>query len=416
MAESVDGRSGAKKKKRKRVGVVMEGVPEAADRIAPVVGYFPSGYDPQGSSSAEPSIKAFRNKKRPNRLELVVSPSDSGVEFVGKSYAGEAAAAQICSYALGVLDKESQTLKIVPIASNKILRLEPRLKVNPFAETEASEVLAESIGTNKVDRKMADLTSLYGTKKDKDRDNKWKSLDQQRTDQEHLESINLVVDGENEVLEDTVQSVERNIPPYDPSANTPEKAYRLEEIILKIERDHLFDILEVLHSEADFSSKNYPSFVFNRIPKLKVLKDEKEQEKLASILSYICHLHNFWERMHVSRHSKYASPGKSTDRHIPRIVYQKLTRTFLDTQTGVLSTEKNELLIGYILVLTLFVDSFQTDPTDIARDLQMTVQSLKPYFQQLGCKGFKENPFKPTLMILNAPLKFPELRRARRRR
>ena len=40
--------------------------------------------------------------------------------FLGTNYSGEAAAPQICTYALGVLDKETQTLRIVPITSNKV--------------------------------------------------------------------------------------------------------------------------------------------------------------------------------------------------------------------------------------------------------------------------------------------------------
>ncbi|CAL9752923.1 unnamed protein product [Musa acuminata subsp. burmannicoides] len=423
MAEATDGRSDTKKKKKKRnkrVSVEMEALSEAADRVAPVVGYFPSGYDPRGEG-ADPSIKVFRNKKRPNRLELVVSPSGTGVDFVGKSYAGEAAGAQICSYALGVLDKESQTLRIVPIASNKILRLEPRLKMNPFADTEVSDGLAEeSIATRKTERKMVDLTSLYGTKKDRDKDNKWRSLIQQRNDssaREHLENINLNADGESQVLEDTLETTTRNIPPYDASADTPEKAYLLDEIIPKGERVHLLDILDDLHSGTDIPSKSYPSFVFNRMHKLREIQDEKEREKLACIFSYISHLQNFWERSCPSRHFKSASHDKSTDHlKIPRIVYQKLLRMFLDRESNVLSTEKNELLIGHILVLTLFADCFRTDPSDIARDLKMTVQTLKPYYQQLGCKIFRESPSAPMFMILNAPLQFPEIRRTQRRR
>lgn len=102
------------------MNVAMEGVSEAADRAAPIIGYFPSGFDPHSYANGDPNIKVFRNKRRPNRLELVVSPNGSSVEFVGRSYAGEAAVPQICNYAVGVLDKESQTLKIVPIASNKV--------------------------------------------------------------------------------------------------------------------------------------------------------------------------------------------------------------------------------------------------------------------------------------------------------
>lgn len=122
MEEAVEGRL-EWKKKRKRVEVEMEVLSETIDRIAPIVGYFPSGYDPHNATSAAaagPSIRVFRNQKHSSRLELVVSPQDSNVEFVGTSYSGEAAGARLCTYTLGVLDKETQTLKIVPIAANNV--------------------------------------------------------------------------------------------------------------------------------------------------------------------------------------------------------------------------------------------------------------------------------------------------------
>lgn len=108
-------------------------------------------------------------------------------------------------------------------------------------------------------------------------DSKWKSLNQQRNDasvHEYLENINANVEGK-EVLEDAVESIHRNIPPYDPNADTPEKVYCLDEIIPKGERAHLLDILEDLHSGIDISTKCYPSFVYNRVHQLRKIQVHK---------------------------------------------------------------------------------------------------------------------------------------------
>lgn len=95
------------------------------ERAPPLVGYFPSGFDPKDrddESSATAMARVFRNRNKPKRLQLVVSPNRANVDFVGTNYSGEAEAGQQhCNYALGVLDKETQTLKIVPIASNKVI-------------------------------------------------------------------------------------------------------------------------------------------------------------------------------------------------------------------------------------------------------------------------------------------------------
>lgn len=81
----------------------------------------------------------------------------------------------------------------------------------------------------------------------------------------------------------------------------------------------------------------------------------------------------------------------------------------MNSESNVLSTEKQELLIGYILVLTLFADNFQSEPTDIAKDLKMDWQRLKLYYLQLGCKA------KESLVTLPVPLQFPDMKRRKKK-
>jgi DNA-directed RNA polymerase I subunit RPA49 len=92
---------------------------------APAVAYFPTGYDPLAAAAKEeggsgPNARLFRHEKHPTWVDLVVRSSGGGPDFVGRSYAGEAATPQLCEYALGVLDKASGTLRVVPIAANKV--------------------------------------------------------------------------------------------------------------------------------------------------------------------------------------------------------------------------------------------------------------------------------------------------------
>lgn len=122
--------------KQRIIKATVELIPDQPNKTPPLVGYFPSGFDPtrlqdggsldgEESSSAAARVRVYRNmnerRNRTGRLELVVSPEGgSGVEYVGTSYSGEAMAPQFCQYAVGVLDKERQTLRVVPIASNKV--------------------------------------------------------------------------------------------------------------------------------------------------------------------------------------------------------------------------------------------------------------------------------------------------------
>lgn len=113
---------------------------------------------------------------------------------------------------------------------------------------------------------------------------------------ENLPDEMLNVDMNDEALKDTKATIGPNIPPHDLSAVTPEKAYLLDEIIQKGERDYLFDILDLLHSgigeKPKYWEENYyPSFVVNRIPKLKEIQvycnDQHNIGCLYSLLLYL---------------------------------------------------------------------------------------------------------------------------------
>ncbi|KAL5204983.1 hypothetical protein ABZP36_009854 [Zizania latifolia] len=414
-------------KKRKAINVTVDASLSgagsgASSSAAPVVAYFPTGYDPLAAAAAAaiggepPRSRLFRHTRHPTFLELVVGAPGGGPDFVGRSYAGEAAVPQLSSYALGVLDKASGTLKIVPIAANKILRLEPQFEGQQPAHSQHSEAVgAAGSSAEDTELKMQDITQAFGTQKDKDKDKKWKLLNEQRNDPSAFLDLDLGNPETNVDADASQATIIRNIPPYDPAADTSEKAYLFDEIIPKRIRPHLMDIVGYLES-GEFSSKGYGSFVSNRVKKLQELQGEGK-ERLAWILSYITHLLSLLARNSSTskRHKKenQASHGPV----IPQAVYRKLLLMFTEPGSSALSTEKHELLINYILVLTLYADDFRSDPTDIRADLKMTHQMIKPYYDQLGCKSVSAGAFKGSVMTLPAPLKFPqEVTRRRRRR
>ncbi|XP_019059098.1 PREDICTED: uncharacterized protein LOC104822775 [Tarenaya hassleriana] len=135
--------------KEETMNIRVKQISEKPDRIAPIVAYFASGYDPSDKTDGDgdgdgdghcPDVEVYRHKAgtKSKRLQVVVSPPGSSVKFVGSNYTGEGATGQTCVYTLGVLDKEKQTLKILPIASNKIFILEPRVKNAESVDSEAS--------------------------------------------------------------------------------------------------------------------------------------------------------------------------------------------------------------------------------------------------------------------------------------
>lgn len=106
--------------------------------------------------------------------------------------------------------------------------------------------------------------------------------------------------------------------------------------------------------------------------------------------------------------------SSAKDHKIPGILKQKFSSMFaLDSDSKRLPEEKKDLLISYVLALTLYADEFMTDPSDIAKDLKMSAVKLRAHFEQLGCKFMSRN--KVTMATLPVPLNFPSMRLKRRR-
>ncbi|KAL2323378.1 hypothetical protein Fmac_027757 [Flemingia macrophylla] len=387
-----------------QIEVEVEVVHEHPNKTPPVVGYFPSGFDPLKSHGGVPDFQVYQHRSMPKRMQLVVSPFGSSVEFVGTSYAGEAAAGHRAMYAIGVLDKEARTLKIVPIAGNKIFRLEP--KVKGVGDNEPANSSMEEMTPQ---QRLAETTAIWGTKRDIEKAKKKLAVKQDEAPdtQRNLDvkMKNVIVN--KKALESTEAHVSRNIPPYDASATTPQEAYVLDKIILKGEWDYLEDIYHNLQlgEEADFNA--YPTFVCNRIGRLRKIQDEVEKRKLSCILSYINHLLKFKDQFSFN-----ASAAKS--HRIPNILRHKFSTMFSVSESKRLPPEKISLLVCHVLVLTLFSDEFHTDYTDIAKDLSMSTVSVRQLYEQLGCKISRQSRcFFATLPV---PLKFPDLRLRKRKR
>ncbi|KAJ8534706.1 hypothetical protein K7X08_016434 [Anisodus acutangulus] len=404
--QEIDHEAKSNKKNKENHTVTMETIAENPNNISPIVGYFPSGYDPLSNKSV---TKLYRNVKRNNRLQLVVSPNGSQVDFVGTNYSGEATSAQLCTYSLGVLDKETQTLKIVPIAANKIIRLEPRVRESEVPETEDPETVKQELTAEERYDKMKILTQMYSSKKSILQASKLDSLRQQE-DTGNQEEFDKNIAGaiNKEALEVAVTTDNaRNIPPHDLAATTPQLAYPLDRIIFSGEWNYLLDVFELMKAGADVTPDLYPSFVCNRSYKLEHIQDENEKKRLAGIFSFITHLVKFKD--------KHSMDGVSSSKHhkTPVILFQKFSSMFAITNSKRLPDEKRDLLISYVLVLTLFADDFRSDLSDIAKDLRMSTVTLRPYYEYLGCKFVREKNV--LLATLPVPLEFPTLRRKRRR-
>lgn len=145
------------------------------------------------------------------------------------------------------------------------------------------------------------------------------------------------------------------------------------------------------------------------------VQDEVEKSKIAGIFSYISYLLKFKNLPNKIRNSKPTFHNAYEMHHgIPVTLFQKFDKMFGNSDSAVdyMLDEKRDLLISYVLVLTLFADGFQTEISDIASDLKMTPLKLRAHYQLLGCK--LSSAKRVVTVTLPVPLKLPELRRRMR--
>ncbi|GFP85712.1 DNA-directed RNA polymerase i subunit rpa49 [Phtheirospermum japonicum] len=411
-----------KVEKLETLDVIIKEIGDHPDtKTSPVIGYFPSGYDPlknsndpESESEPESNVKIYRsiNSRNPRnpRMQVVVGASGSLVNFVGTNYSGEATAPQLCNYALGVLDKETGVLKMVPIAANRIFRLDPKVGGMEQPENEPVDGDKEEITKEEKDDKFKNLTALYSTKQNVRRDVTREKLRQTEEPgmegnmEQKLKGIKINPEA-IEAIPSTAN--ERNIPPYDVEATSPDMAYPLDQIILKGDWKFLEDIFELVEAGSDVSYDVYPSFVCNRVHKIGNIKDELKRKRMAGILSYMTHLIKYKDR--------HSMDGVSSSRRhkLPSILAQKFSSMFSITKENRIPDEKQKLLISYVLVLSLFADDFRSDPSDIAKDLRINFVTLRPFYKFLGCKFVTEK--KVVLATLPVPLQFETIKRKRRK-
>ncbi|XP_057797143.1 uncharacterized protein LOC131013130 [Salvia miltiorrhiza] len=408
-------------KQLETLDVKIKAISENLERkTSPIIGYFPSGFDPLKNSEesdskagANCSVKVYKNPNSRNpknpRMEVVVGVGGSAVNFVGTNYSGEARTPQLCNYALGVLDKDTGVLKLVPIAANKIFRLEPKVAGLEQPEIETPDADKE-VDTNE-EKNFRNVPPIYSTKKDIRKDEKREAL-RQTEDPGAQEGVGHKLEGikvKMEALEAMASTANaRNIPPHNLEANEAEMAYPLDRIILNGEWDYLQDIFEKVHAGSELAPDVYPSFVLNRVHTLQKTKDESNRRRMAGILSYITHLIHFKDR--------HSMDGVSSAKHhkLPSILSQKFSTMFGSNKDKRIPQDKLDLLISYVLVLSLFADDFRSDPSDIAKDLRMNTLMLRTHYEFLGCKFVRENM--SLVAILPVPLEFQTNKKRKRRK
>eukprot|EP00300_Choanocystis_sp_HF-7_P033378 c4570_g1_i1.p1 GENE.c4570_g1_i1~~c4570_g1_i1.p1 ORF type:complete len:401 (+),score=98.98 c4570_g1_i1:41-1243(+) len=307
------------------------------------------------------------------------------MEYTGVNYGTNSSKKNPYGYAVGVYDKQSNSLKIVQLPDGMFTLKQtlPEAATNPEEPNRMSYIqqrnlLVTQFGAAKSRRTLqAKQANLVTSEAVSDLDNVRSALES--TAASHADLLH------NEVI--------RNIPPHDLSASTPEHAYPIDQILPKHVRAFL-DFKSILRAAKNSSSlkkwqsvseeasyvKEKAAIVMAATDKDKVLKSQ-----ILAMIGALIAMRNLGI-------TKVADKTRLHERlnWLPRQMINHLASTFFsqDSESPMLTmdAQAGDLLIHYILVLALHLESFKVHLRDLSRDLAINTAKLRSYFRELGCE------------------------------
>ncbi|KAG1677241.1 hypothetical protein FOA52_013440 [Chlamydomonas sp. UWO 241] len=114
------------KRQRVEVEAVADSAHASAPGALPFVCYFPTS-TPSTDEANKLEFSAFTKATGRGGQQVLVG-SRERIDYVGSTNGPEFSAAQPCSYAVGVYDKETGKLQVIPINGGRVCRMEARVR------------------------------------------------------------------------------------------------------------------------------------------------------------------------------------------------------------------------------------------------------------------------------------------------
>eukprot|EP00899_Mesostigma_viride_P003121 jgi/Mesvir1/1280/Mv07885-RA.1 len=272
------------KKDKKRQKLAVEVVEVGGGELAPYVTHFPSGTRPaahaaskslSGSDEAGDAKLEFRAYKNSEKFKssqhvLVAVPAGaneepSGVDYVARNFGPDsgASASAPCHYALGIVDRNSGTVRMIPIAGDRVMRMNARVRGLEYKDDNRDA--AEDV-TRKADTQEERI--------------------QRRSELLRVSAKDLEAEA----------AVTRNLPPYNLHAERAEDVYPLGQLIVPEEWAELktHNLMKAAvnekHRQMLWDEGTYPAYVFNRLARLRVADDSDGNKQRAHCLEYLTYL------------------------------------------------------------------------------------------------------------------------------
>lgn len=381
---------------------------ETADGGA-FVTYFPTGFRPDADSDEAEgcTFTVYRKKSRGDaesqKRQMLLVGETAAMNFIGSNFGGEAALQQPCQYALAICDREAGTLQFAPLAGQRVLRMDGRVRNLDYgappweadpngdsyaARMQAGQALLEQFASKKRQRTVARMVA------------------EKRVTSDAVAAPDAVMTGLAAAVKDELTKAEvsalagthRNIPPHNPAAATPEAAYTLAALC----DDFVLDVLpwqdylaaaakEKARTALKSGGKTRP-YVLSRLFKLTGV-DKPLATTRARALALLQALLDF----HDAPHAVNDRWVKSQEGAIHGTVLDYLLGRFTEPEEHAGGENRKpvynrpkklrDLLLSYAAVCALMVEGYTLETPDLCDELKLDPLVLRKTFEQVGCKS-----------------------------
>ncbi|KAK0056931.1 DNA-directed RNA polymerase I subunit RPA49 [Biomphalaria pfeifferi] len=364
------------------------------------------------------SIKCYKQantsvSKASDVEKCIVKAEINSMTYIGKNYGDtDRFSTKTCDYHIAIFNKKSNKVKVIPA---HLIQLEPWLE-------DKSSIDEVDTATHSYKQKKDALTREFGSGRSQRAVNKRlkNTMDEEMiaATTKSIVTVSTETTGTTEPVE-SVKTEISTIPPYDIDAKTPDEVYKLQTIIppelvpsLTKESENFFNC-----KQSDVNTwrteKKYYTTVLNHLDRLSLREDVRTSQ--CQCLLYLQYLmETFMMKAHQLRTKtplpkEWPSPVKD---QILKVFTLEIKEPNKKPKRCVPSRMK-DLLLSYIIVLSLRLSQFTLPLGSLTTDLQLAQKRLSIHATTLGCtikrsKGQKGGD--ALIAVLNVPLKFPEIK------
>ncbi|CAD7702726.1 unnamed protein product [Ostreobium quekettii] len=386
---------------KRKLDVEVVDAKTGASGAPPLVAIFPTGPPgPEGGAATA----VYRNSKWNRSNEFVAIRQQETLDYVGRTFGPENEYYQPCSFVIGIHDKKARRLRILPIAGNRLCRMEPRLHRLDYGQ--GAEITKVGEGTVKEGR--ARLLQAFGseTAKRRVRNAKRSSIDAATIQAGDamtglLEESSKVARAEGKSREQVLAAANysSSLPPCDLDACTGEIAYPFARLCPPplwpaLNGTRFTKATTDAEVKESLEKSRVPAYVMSRL--CKAAPDGDKSEQKAVQLAFLGELIRLYDAPNVLRTQPgFAGLEKlAQQRHMDCSIVEHLLGLFYNRRAmgGMTQFQRpdSQLVLHslYVLVVALLIDDCSLDAEQVdqlARELKIRLSVLTGRFRHLGC-------------------------------